>query len=101
MEKASYDQERKVQQGNFKKALETITSIMTGSIEEVDTRLNLDTESTAIRITTEANEDFISQVSTEVDSVTVASSDSEAVIESIIESIIDSINVDKDKDPRI
>ena len=96
MEKAPCDQERKAQQGNFKKALETITSIMTGSIEEVDTRLNLDTESTAIRINSETNKDVISQVSTEVDSVTVARSDSEAVIESIIESIIDSINVDKD-----
>ena len=67
---------------------------MTSSIEEVDTRLNLDTESTAIRINSETNKDFI--VSTEVDSVTVARSDSEAVIESIIESIIDSINIDLD-----
>ena len=39
------DQEEKVQQGNLKKALETIASIMTGSIE-VDNPLNLNTEST-------------------------------------------------------
>ena len=40
---------------------------MTGSIEEVDITLNLDTESTAIRINSETNEDFNSQVGMEVD----------------------------------
>ena len=46
MEKAPCDQEKTVQQCNLKKALETIASIMTGSIGEVGTHLNLDTEST-------------------------------------------------------
>ena len=46
MEKVACDQEREEQQGTLKKALETIASIMTGSIQEVGTRLNLDTEST-------------------------------------------------------
>ena len=46
MEKAPCDQEEKVQQGNLKKALETIASIMTGSIGEVGTHLNRNTEST-------------------------------------------------------
>ena len=52
---------------------------MTGSIEEVGTRLNLDTEDTPIRTNSETNDDLNSQVSTEVDSITVASSDSEAI----------------------
>ena len=73
------DQEEKVQQGNFKKALKTIATIMNGSIEEVGPRLNLNTESTAIRINSETSGDLNSHVSTEVDSVTVASSDSEAI----------------------
>ena len=79
MEKVPCDQEREEQQGNLKKALETIASIMTGSIEEVGTRLNLDTESTAIGISSEASKDLNSQVSTEVDSVAVASSDSDVI----------------------
>ena len=79
MEKVACDQEREEQQGNLKKALETIASIMTGSIEEVGTRLNLDTESTAIGVNSEASEDLNSQVSTEVDSVAVASSDSDVI----------------------
>ena len=45
MEKVPCDQEREEQQGNLPKALETIASIMTGSIE-VDNPLNLNTEST-------------------------------------------------------
>ena len=52
---------------------------MNGSIEEVGTRLNLDTESTAIGINSETSMGLKSQLGTEVDSVTVASSDSEAV----------------------
>ena len=79
MEKVACDQEREEQQGNLKKALETIASIMTGSIE-VGTRLNLDTESTAIGINSKTSNDLNSQASTEVDSVTVASSDSDVII---------------------
>ena len=79
MEKVPCDQEREEQQGNLKKALETIASIMTGSIQEVGTRLNLDTESTAIRINSEASNDLNSEASTEVDSVIVATSDSEVI----------------------
>ena len=67
-----------MQQDNFKKALETIASIMTGSIEEVDGRLNSDTESTDIGTNSETSVDLNSQVSTEVDSDTVASSESGA-----------------------
>ena len=78
MEKAPCDQEKQVQQGNLKKALETIAFIMTGSIEEVGTRLNLDTEGNPIRTNSETNDDLNSQVSTEVDSDTVASSESGA-----------------------
>ena len=79
MEKVACDQEREVQQGNLKKALETIASIMTGSIQEVGTRLNLDTESTAIGVNSEASNDLNSEASTEVDSVIVATSDSEVI----------------------
>ena len=79
MEKVACDQEREVEQGNLTKALETIASIMTGSIEEVGTHLNLDTESTAIGINSEASNDLNSEASTEVDSVTVASSDSDVI----------------------
>ena len=79
MEKVACDQEREEQQGNLKKALETIASIMTGSIQEVGTRLNLDTESTAIGINSEASNNLNSEASTEVDSVTVASSDSDVI----------------------
>ena len=78
MEKVPCDQERQVQQGNFKKALETIAFIMNGSIE-VDNRLNLDTESTATGIHSEASNHLNSEASTEVDSVTVASSDSDVI----------------------
>ena len=79
MEKAPCDQEEKVQQGNLKKALETITSIMTGSIGEVGTHLNRNTESTAIGVDSENSKDLNWESSTEVDSVTVASSDSDAI----------------------
>ena len=79
MDKTPCDQERKVQKGNLKKALETIASIMTGSIQEVGTRLNLDTESTAIGVNSEASNDLNSEASTEVDSVIVATSDSEVI----------------------
>ena len=78
MEKVPCDQEREEQQGNLKKALETIASIMTGSIE-VDNPLNLDTESTAIGINSEASNNLNSEASTEVDSVAVASSDSDVI----------------------
>ena len=78
MEKVPCDQEREEQQGNLKKALETIASIMTGSIE-VENRLNLDTESTAIGINSEASNNLNSESSTEVDSNTVANSDSDAI----------------------
>ena len=52
---------------------------MAGSIEEVDGRLNSDTESTDIGTNSETSIDLNSQVSTEVDSDTVASSDSDAI----------------------
>ena len=78
MEKVPCDQERQVQQGNFKKALETIASIMNGSIE-VENHLNLDTESTAIGINSETSNNLNSESSTEVDSNTVANSDSDAI----------------------
>ena len=81
-----------MEQGEFKNALETIASIMTGSIGEVaGTSLNLDTEDTTVRIISETSEDLNAQVSTEVDSITVATSDSEAIIESIIDSVMDSV----------
>ena len=78
MEKVPCDQEREEQQGNLKKALETIASIMNGSIE-VENHLNLDTESTAIGINSETSNNLNSESSTEVDSNTVANSDSDAI----------------------
>ena len=79
MEKVPCDQEEKVQQGNLKKALETIASIMTGSIGEVGTHLNRNTENTAIGVDSENSKDLNWESSTEVDSVTVASSDSDII----------------------
>ena len=59
-----------VQQGNFKKALETIVFIMNGSID-AGTTLNLDSEASTSS-NSESSIDLNSQVSSEVDSDTVS-----------------------------
>ena len=59
-----------VQQGNFKKALETIVFIMNGSID-AGTTLNLDSEASTSS-NSESSIDLNSQTSSEVDSDTVS-----------------------------
>lgn len=61
-----------MQQGDFKKALQTIAFIMNGSID-LGTTLNLDSEAPT-SFNSETSIDLNSQVSTEEDSDTVSSS---------------------------